>query len=355
MEAQAREAEEPRPGRSAPLPPLVCHVLGHPNLPLDVAGEPANAQVLNCHYFRLMLKRAGIRFFYYGMSGSGVDPGAFVDLGRPTGTWTYGNAWHREYSQRASNALAENLVKEGDGRNLVISLYGCAHADIRTGDHPVIEAMIGYDHCWAPYCVFPSYAHQHAIYTAQEESVRETKWFDTVIPHFVDPDEYTIRDRREGYILYLGRKATDKGITLAEEACRGAGLPLRKVHTGYTGARKAKLIGEAAAVIMPTVYIEPFGYVAIEAQMCGVPVVTTDWGAFAETVEHAVTGFRCRTQAEFVKALHLAPALPPGPIRDRAVALYGMDAIWPKYRSYFEFVWKVHTEGGYYAPSAVRW
>jgi glycosyltransferase involved in cell wall biosynthesis len=107
------------------------------------------------------------------------------------------------------------------------------------------------------------------------------------------------------------------------------------------------------AVLMPSLYLEPFGYVAIEAQMCGTPAITTDWGAFPETVEQGVGGFRCRTRAEFLAALAAAPALDRGEIRRRAVARFGIETVGPQYLAYFDFVWRVHQDG-YSAADAIR-
>ncbi len=319
------------------------HVFGHPIHPLDVSRQPADAQVFNCLNFCTLLERAGLPYVYYGMAGSRLPGGGeFVDLGEATGEWEYRNEWHAEYTRRANAAFAAR-TRTGQPE-LVVTLYGAAQADLVVDDLPIVEAMIGYDHCCDAYRVFPSYAHQTALYTHYQDMVRETRFFDTVIPHFLDPDHYP---------LGTGQDAADKGIALAEDACAAAGIPLQKVHDGVWGEAKAQLLGDAAVVLMPTLYLEPFGYVAIEAQMCGTPVVTTDWGAFPETVEQGVTGFRCRTQAEFLAALAETSALDRSTIRHLAVERFGIEAVGAQYLSYFTFVWQVHRDG-YRAAGACR-
>ncbi len=334
--------------------PSRVHVLGHPDLPMDTDRHPEDAQVRTCETMAQLLARAAIPFVYYGLSGSRVPaPGVFKDLGEAEGKWAWRNHWHESYSRRLQAALAET----GDrGEELVLSLYGAAHADVDAGGRPVIEPMVGYDHCWAPYRVFPSYAQQHVLYTSRPEQTWRSRWFDTVIPHFLDPTPYAVaRQGRGDSVLFLGRDAPDKGVDIARAVCRRAGVPLRAIHRGLKGEAKIEAIARSRAVIMPTVYVEPFGYVAVEAQLCGVPVIATDWGAFAETVEHGLSGFRCRTEAEFVWAIHACADLPPEPIRARALRKYSIAAVLPAYLAYFRFVWAVHTEGGFAAPHALRW
>ncbi len=54
---------------------------------------------------------------------------------------------------------------------------------------------------------------------------------------------------------------------------------------------------------MPTLYIEPFGYVLIESAMSGTPIITSDFGSFPSIVKDGETGFRCRNFAEFCWAV----------------------------------------------------
>ena len=67
-------------------------------------------------------------------------------------------------------------------------------------------------------------------------------------------------------------------------------------------AERAELMAGAIALMCPTIYVEPFAQVHVEAQLCGAPVVSTDWGVYTETVEQGVSGYRCRTLGEFMWA-----------------------------------------------------
>jgi glycosyltransferase involved in cell wall biosynthesis len=105
--------------------------------------------------------------------------------------------------------------------------------------------------------------------------------------------------------------------------------------------------GGPKAIFVPSEYAEPFGNVAIETQMCGTPVITTDWGAFPETVEHGRTGWRCRTLDHFIWAAENLRQLDPAYIRQRAASLYSMESVKPRYQEYFEMLSDLWDEGWY--------
>jgi glycosyltransferase involved in cell wall biosynthesis len=104
-------------------------------------------------------------------------------------------------------------------------------------------------------------------------------------------------------------------------------------------------MGHAQAVLCPTIYIEPFNQVAIESQLCGTPVISTDFGGFTETVEQGHTGFRCSYLGEFVRAIHDAKKLDPFYIRSRAVEKYSIDSVKHQYQRYFERLSLLHADG----------
>ena len=56
------------------------------------------------------------------------------------------------------------------------------------------------------------------------------------------------------------------------------------------GRARSAVLGGATALLAPSAFIEPFCGAAVEAQLCGTPVVCTSYGAFTETVEDGATG-----------------------------------------------------------------
>lgn len=69
-------------------------------------------------------------------------------------------------------------------------------------------------------------------------------------------------------------------------------------------AEKDRLLGDAAALLMPIVWDEPFGIVMAEALACGTPVVGFARGAIPEVVDHGITGFIGRDLQDLVDGVN---------------------------------------------------
>jgi len=228
-----------------------------------------------------------------------------------------------------------------------------------------IEYGIGYGGVFANFRIFESYAWMHTVYAAGigDPHALDGRYFDAVIPNYFDLDDFPLGDGGD-YLLYVGRLIGRKGVELAGQIAERAELPLILAGEGpeppsygecigpVGSAERAKLMGDAIALLAPTQYLEPFGGVAVESMMCGTPAITTDWGAFPETVRHGVTGFRCRTMGEFLYAVDAAPSLDRAEIRTYARERYSLGAIAPRYERYFERL-KTLAGAGFYDETRV--
>ena len=128
-------------------------------------------------------------------------------------------------------------------------------------------------------------------------------------------------------------------------------VTIEGLHVRYAGpvdARKRwELMSRAAAVVVPTLYLEPFGGVAVEAMMCGTPVIASDWGAFPETVLPGVSGERFATLAEGAAAVAKVLRLDRAAVRDYAMRRFSLDAVRPLYTSWFRRLNTLWSEGWY--------
>ena len=197
-------------------------------------------------------------------------------------------------------------------------------------------------------------------------------FFDAVIPNYFDPSDFIYKKEKEDYFLYLGRIIHRKGINIAVDLIKNISGHLKIAgqgsftvppvsnkelieFEGFADAEKRKqLLSNAKALIIPTLYIEPFGGVAVEAMMSGCPVISTDWGAFSETVLHGLTGYRCRTLEQFVWAARNIDQISPEICHKWAVQNYSMDRVRFMYQEYFEMLSSLWTKSGWYSKNSQR-
>jgi len=165
---------------------------------------------------------------------------------------------------------------------------------------------------------------------------RNGAYYDRVFPNYFDDKDFKFEDKKDDYYFFIGRLIHRKGVATAIEATRAIGKKLiiagqmddnEKInmnyphveYIGYVGPEKrTELMSKAKACFIPTWYLEPFGGTNVESQLCGTPVLTTDFGAFLDTVEDGITGFRCHTLNDFIEGAKLVDKLDPYVIRARA-------------------------------------
>ena len=271
--------------------------------------------------------------------------------------------WTGEYFRPMNKRVIAALEERLEPHDIILLSMGCCQTDIMAAfpSHLAVEYAVGYSGVAALYRVFPSYAWMHMVYGWQcgngNPQAIQGRFYDAVIPHFLDADQFPLGEGGN-YLLFVGRLNEDKGVGIAVDLSKRTGLPLKIVGAGtlpeygeYLGVvgptERAELMGGALAVVAPSLYCEPFCLVAAEAQMVGTPAITTDFGAFTETVEHGVTGFRCRTMSEFEDAVRSAPNLDRMRIRSRAMIRFSTRAVAPQYDEYFDRLGGLWDKGWY--------
>lgn len=226
-----------------------------------------------------------------------------------------------------------------------------------------IESGVGYEGIYLDKCVFESYAWMHWCYG--KYGINNGRNYDAVIPNCYDPDEFFYSDKKSDFALMVSRIIHRKGVQIAIEATKEAGLPLILVgqgslqeigmaghsHVTHIGTLdvlpRSALMSAAKCLFLPTIYIEPFGGVTAEAMFCGTPVITSDWGAFSETVKQGLNGFRCRTLGEYVHAIKNIETIKSSDCRDYAMKNFSTQVGAEMYDAYLKRVSTLFGKGWY--------
>ncbi|MBI2795310.1 MAG: glycosyltransferase [Gemmatimonadetes bacterium] len=103
-------------------------------------------------------------------------------------------------------------------------------------------------------------------------------------------------------------------------------------------ARKAALLGGAAALLMLVEWDEPFGIVMAEALACGTPVIGFARGSVGEVVRDGVTGFTCRDANGAVAAVARLGSIDRAAARADCEARFSSESIVAQYESLYREV-----------------
>jgi glycosyltransferase involved in cell wall biosynthesis len=155
-----------------------------------------------------------------------------------------------------------------------------------------------------------------SISDAQRKPLPWVNWQGTV-HHGLPREAFSPGGGKGGYLAFLGRTSPEKGLDQAIEIAKRAEMPLKiaakidRVDVKYFETvikplldhpliefigeigypEKNVFLGNAAGLLFPINWREPFGLVMIEAMACGTPVIAYPLGSVPEVVQERVTGF----------------------------------------------------------------
>jgi glycosyltransferase involved in cell wall biosynthesis len=179
-----------------------------------------------------------------------------------------------------------------------------------------------------------------SISNSQRVPLPEANFVATVL-HGLPQNLLSKSEGRGGYLAFLGRISPEKAPDAAIRIAVRAGIPLKiaakvdRVDREYFETtvepllgqgdvefigeiredQKQEFLGNAAGLIFPIAWREPFGLVMIEAMACGTPVIAFKNGSVPEVLENAVTGFIVHSEDQAVEAVRRMGTLDRARIR----------------------------------------
>lgn len=195
----------------------------------------------------------------------------------------------------------------------------------------------------------------------QGKEARNGRNYEWVVPNYYDLDDWEPRYEHGNYLAFLGRITELKGIAtlraIAEHSpwpivLHGQGDPSPWAHPNIeyrgplSGTARSAFLGNARALLAPSVFTEPFCGMAVEAMLCGTPVVSVDYGAMTETVQPGM-GFRCHTLQDWLDGIRDVEQLDRKMIANNARAAYSLEACGRRYDKIFTQINELYRKGWY--------
>jgi len=212
-----------------------------------------------------------------------------------------------------------------------------------------------------------------SISDAQRAPMPWAHWKATV-PHGLPPDLLAFSGARGQYLAFLGRMSPEKRPDRAIRIARLAGTPLRMAakidvvdrpyfestvkpllqsdgveFIGEINERqKSEFLGNAAALLFPIDWPEPFGLVLIEAMAAGTPVIAWNHGSVPELIEDGITGFIVESEAQAAYAVRRIHEIDRGVVRRAFERRFSAVAM---ARKYLEHYGDLIRDGGHWQRS----
>jgi len=186
---------------------------------------------------------------------------------------------------------------------------------------------------------------------AQRRQMPELNWVANIY-HGVDTKIFTYNDTPKDYFLYLGRITEEKGVHLAIQSAKAAGVPLVIAGRSYPNEgywhqqmeksidgetvryvgeagfqAKIELLRNARGLLFPTQYDEVFGLVMIEAMACGTPVIAWNKGSVSEVIQDKHTGYVVNSVDEMTRAIQNIGKIRREDCRKRAEMFFSIETM----------------------------
>jgi 2-polyprenyl-3-methyl-5-hydroxy-6-metoxy-1,4-benzoquinol methylase len=271
---------------------------------------------------------------------------------------TVGSEGHTLFDKRLIPALRERLQPQ----DIICHPFGHAHQQLMVEfpNHQHVETGIGYPTLMPDsFRIFESYAWMHYH---QGKEGRNGKNYEWVVPNYYDLSDWEPNYEPGQYLAFLGRITPLKGIdtikALADHSpwpivLHGQGDPSPWAHPNIdyrgpiAGKARSEFLRNALALLAPTVFTEPFCGMAVEAMLCGTPVVAVDYGAMTETVIEGVSGYRCHTLQDWIDGINTVGDLNRRTIADIARSKWSLEACGKRYDKIFQQLNDLYRAGWY--------
>ena len=332
-----------------------------------------------------MMRHLGYRIVHYG-NGDSFDPHlcehvsimdrpeleSYVGKYEPAGKGFIGT--HARVDSPLYHQWNQRVRKELDLRvqplDIVCFPFGHAHEWAARNSKGVqgaylVETGVGYTGKFCDFKVFESYAWLHWHHGHYQYDGSDYEW---VIPNYFDVSEWKLNERKGQYVLFFGRICDQKGMRIVVEMAKqpkdlrfvicGQGDPspyLREssnleYFSPVLGEERSRVLGDAIAVLCPSRYIEPFCGVAVEAMLCGRPVLASHFGAFSEILPSHLLPWKLHLLRDWSSALRECEQFTENHfqgLREWAVSRYSTEVIGRRYQRVFDQISGL-AKGGWY-------